>query len=388
TATVSRPLTVAPLPPRAQGTWQGCLTDGTGEVCGLMSAFTVSAAGKVSAKMTTANGAVSFSGASWNARDGDTFTFTNLTKKGESLSVTVDASKAHDTMQMEGTLQMTGGTFAVTGQRNAMAVKTDPDAAAVSAWLAGTGGNYTFAFLPGLDGVLDTGLAENVPSGHGYAGVTVSGKMPSPTAKVAGKLADGTAISGSFPVLNDGGKVFLPLYALPYKTGRLAGSAREGDPGAFEGTAVWRYPGKSPAAKPPQAEDRFGLRLDILGGWYGTWAEVEGHYADPTLHAGNYTVPVGHDAKGNLTLGKGGANTNNATLSVTSATGVFKGKLDVWAEGAAKPASATLEGILTPFAADPLGLGFYLLNDSWKSGDAKPVTYPLKRSFPVEIHGQ
>jgi len=57
-------------------------------------------------------------------------------------------------------------------------------------------------------------------------------------------------------------------------------------------------------------------------------------------------------------------------------------------EGAAKPASANLEGILTPFAADPLGLGFYLLNDSWKSGDAKPVTYPLKRSFPVEIHGQ
>lgn len=148
---------------------------------------------------------------------------------------------------------------------------------------------------------------------------------------------------------------------------------------------MWQYPGKSPAAKPPQTEDRFTLSLGILGGWYGTWADVAGHYANPVFRMGDYAVPVDHDAKGALTLAKGGANTNNATLAVTPATGIFKGKADVWAEGASKPQSVSFEGILTPFDADILGMGFYLFSDTWTSGDAKPVDYPVKRSFPVVI---
>jgi len=32
----------------------------------------------------------------------------------------------------------------------------------------------------------------------------------------------------------------------------------------------------------------------------------------------------------------------------------------VWEGGAAKPASVSYEGILTPFVSDYLGLGFYL----------------------------
>jgi hypothetical protein len=388
---VQQPLSVALLNPRAQGTWQGYLADagGPSEVRGLLRAFTVSAAGKVSAKMATANGTVNFSGASWSAREGDVFTFTGMTKKGESLSVTVDTSKGPDTMQMQGTLRTAGeGTLAVTGQRNAMAVKTDPDSAAVAAWIGG-GGYYTFAFLPDLGGGIDVGLVGNVPMGYGYAGVTVSGKTPSPTAKVAGKLADGTALSGSFPVLNYGGSAYLPLFATPYKTGLFAGAAGEGGAGtsAFEGSAMWRYPGKSPMAKPPQTDDRFTLRLDILGGWYGTWAGVAEHYTNTTFRMGDYTVPVGHNAKGNLTIEEGGANTNNATLTVTSATGVFKGKSDVRTEGAAKPTSANHEGILTPFAADFLGLGFYLLYDTWEPTGGKPMTYPLKQSFPIMIEG-
>ena len=387
-AAVSQPLTVAPLNPRALGTWQGYLTDGAGGVGGLLNAFTVSAAGKVSAKVATTNGAVSFSGASWGARVGEVFTFTNATKKGESLSLTVDASRGWDEMQLDGTLQTASGAFAVTGQRNTAAVKTDPDTAATAVWLDVQGGYYTLAFQCAPDGIIDIGLAGNSPSGYGYAGVTVGGKTPAPTAKVVGKLADGTALTGSFPVLNSGGGILLPLYAAPYKTGLFAGSIDGDGAGALGGTAVWSYPGKSPAAKPPQTEDRFTLRLGVLGGWYGTWAGIEGHYTNQLLRLGEYVVPVDRDAKGSLTIGKGGANTNSATLTVTPATGVFKGKSDVWPAAAVKPISVSYEGILTPFGEDGcLGLGFYLLNGAWTSGDVKPVSYPIKRSLPVMIEG-
>jgi hypothetical protein len=85
-----------------------------------------------------------------------------------------------------------------------------------------------------------------------------------------------------------------------------------------------------------------------------------------------------------------------ATLTVTKATGLFAGRFNLYYEyrdqkGALqlKTVPVSHEGALTPVrvvpAFEPSGRGFYLVPDTWKSSDAKPVAYPLKRSYGIEL---
>ena len=77
-------------------------------------------------------------------------------------------------------------------------------------------------------------------------------------------------------------------------------------------------------------------------------------------------------------------------------TGLFSGTFNLYYEyfdqkGALqlKTVSVSHGGALTPVRAEPevepSGSGFYLVPNTWKSLDAKPVAYPLKRSYGVEI---
>ncbi len=444
-------MTVAPLAAGAQGTFTGfALEDGDAgdTVRGLLTA-TVTPLGAVSAKVSAQAGAVSFTGKSWDSASGGVFRATLRTAKGETLALTQDPAVPWATAGLGGTL--VGGvlgseTLQIQGQRNAAFVKTAADYAAATNALVRYKGYYTVALPP--EGELEyPGAAGNVPQGNGWLALTVK---DGGAVALAGKLADGTPLSGASTLLllNAGTPdeaayvpFLFPLYGA--KGGFsgmfeiLPGSSAAGNVAVCpeEFLLGWRYPGKTPASVPPQTEDRFALALGASGGYYNTLADLRAHYSNAwfaaqwpnvfnTYGSGAYTVTVGvveaalpeeslrFDAKtGAVSLPVGKApvysaaasnyvyavtNPAVATLTVTKATGLFAGKFNLYFEyrdqkGALqlKTAPVSHEGALTPVRAEPEimppGLGFYLVPDTWKTPGAKPVAYPLKRSYGVEI---
>ena len=452
-ATVAFAITVSPLDARAQGTFTGVASeDRTGDnvARGLLNA-TVTAQGAFSAKAAVQSGAVSFTGKSWDSASNGVFRATLKTAKGETLSLAQDAASAWNAVGLTGAL--TGGTFSnaalsVSGQRNPMSAKTSADYAAGTNALARYRGYYTVALPP--DDVLETpGAAGNVPLGSGYLALTVK---DGGAVALAGKLADGTALSGSSTLIvgtDDaaGEAAYVPFLFPLYSAKGVFTGVLEILPGG-ESTAAnaalpsgnfiqaWSYPGKAPAAKPAQAEDRFALSLGMSGGWYNSLADLRAHYSSAVFSAagagvsnvyasGAYTAAVGvvdaalpevplavNPATGLLSLSAGKApvydtaagayvyaptNPAVATFKLTKATGIFSGAFNLYYEyrdqaGALKlkTVSVAHEGALTPVRAEPdaepAGQGFYLVPDTWKSSDAKPVAYPLKRSYGVEIY--
>ena len=445
-------LTVEALPARAQGTFTGVASRGGGKgddvVKGLLSA-TVSVQGLFSAKVTAQSGTVSFTGTSWDSASNGVFQATLKTTKGETLTLAQDTSAAWNLVGLTGAL--TGGTFTagseVQGQRNPSVAKTASDYAASTNALARFKGYYTVALPP--DGVLETpGAAGNVPLGSGWLALTVK---DGGAVALAGKLADGTVLSGASTLIviagGDAGEAayvpfLFPLYsAKGVFSGVLeilqAASAPTGNVVLADGGFIqsWAYPGKAPTAIPAQTEDRFTLSLGTSGGWYNTLADLRAHYSNAvfaadaasvsnTYTSGAYTTTVGivaselpeqalrFDAKtGAVSLSAGKApvydkvasnyvyavtNPAVATMTATKATGLFSGTFNLYYEyrdqkGALqlKTVSVSHEGALTPTRAEPdrepAGQGFYLVPETWKSPDAKPVAYPLKRSYGVEI---
>jgi len=446
-------LTVSPLSARAQGTFTGAASDGgTGDndsvVKGLLNA-TVTAQGAFTAKVTAQSGTVSFTGTSWDSASNGVFLATLKTAKGETLTLAQDALKARNVVGLTGAL--TGGTFTsgleILGQRNPAATKTASDYAAGTNALARFKGYYTVALPPEAE-LESPGAAGNVPLGSGWLALTVK---DGGAVALAGKLADGTALSGASTLVviaeaEAGEAAYVPfLFPLYGAKGVFSGvleilqaaSAPTGNVALADDSFIqaWAYPGKAPAASPAQTEDRFTLSLGMSGGWYNTLADLRAYYSNAwfsaaaasvsnTYASGAYTTVVGFvaselpeealrfDAKtGAVSLPAGKApvyddvtsnyvytatNSAVATLTVVKTTGLFSGTFNLYYEyfdqkGALqlKTVSVSPGGALTPVRAEPevepSGSGFYLVPNTWKSLDAKPVAYPLKRSYGVEI---
>ena len=336
----------------------------------------------------------------------------------------------------------------VAGQRNALLVKTAPDFAAATNALARYKGYYTVA-LPVSALSEAPGAAQNVPQGSGYltltvkdgGGVSLSGKLADGTA-VNGSttlliLDSDTEDEQAFVPL------FFPLYAA---RGAFAGLLQI-DPKADENSPAdnaavpavlfmqsWRYPGKSPTANPVQTEDRFALELDLVGGYYSPLTDLRAYYSNAVFSAdmpdvsysyinGPYTTTVDavqaalpevpltfNPATGAVSLPAGKAPVYNtaggayvyaptnpamARLAATRSTGLFSGTFNLYYEysdrnGALrlKTVPVSLAGVLTPVSEDTgtaSGQGFYLVPDTWKSPSPTPVSYPLKRSYAVDI---
>jgi len=443
---------VTPLAEPAQGTFGGLVLEesqGAEFVRGVFS-LTVSPLGKSSAKVTTQSGATSFTGASWSSQNDGVFRLTLRANKGETLDVSLLTGAAWSTVSLQGTL--TGGVFGATalqvqGQRNAFLAKGAPGYAASTNLLARYKGYYTAA-LPALGEVDEPGAAENRPSGSGYLTLTVK---DGGAVLLAGKLADGTALSGSTTLIALGAgtgsesasvPVFFPLYSA---RGVFAG-LMELEPSASASPTdnvlvpaddflqSWRYPGKAPTANPAQTEDRFSLALGMSGGYYSPVADLLAYYSDAWFTAqapgvqhvyssGAYTATVDavdaalpevqlalNPVNGAISLPAGRlpvydrvaeeyvyapTNPAAATLAVTKATGVFTGKFNIYYEYYDQTQALKLKtvpvshaGVLTQIRDDdamPPGLGFYLVPDTWKSPEARPVVYPIKRSYGVEI---
>jgi hypothetical protein len=335
----------------------------------------------------------------------------------------------------------------VTGQRNVLLVKTAPDFAAATNALARYKGYYTVT-LPVLGSSDVPGEAQNVPQGSGYltltvkdgGGVSLSGKLADGTA------VNGATTLLILDSDTENEQAFVPLFFPLYAARGACAGLLKIDPGAdaspADNTAVpaelfmqsWRYPGKSPTANPPQTEDRFALELDIAGGYYSPLTDLRTYYSNAVFSAGmpdvSYTYITGpytttvdavqaafpevplafNPTTGAVSLPAGKAPVYNsmgeaydyaptnpamASLAATRATGLFAGTFNLYYEysdlnGALKLKTLQVShaGVLTPVTADAgtaSGQGFYLVPDTWKSPAPMPVSYPLKRSYAVDI---
>ena len=71
--------------------------------------MTATDASKLTAKVITADGTYSFSGTCWDAVEGDIYSVTLATKKGDALALELDSSAGWDANQLTGTFAATAG---------------------------------------------------------------------------------------------------------------------------------------------------------------------------------------------------------------------------------------------------------------------------------------
>ena len=284
-------------------------------------------------------------------------------------------------------------------------------------------GYYT-ATLPGND-----------KYGSGYLALTAdkAGKV-----KTAGKLADGTAVSlAGTLVVDDVGRVFAVLYTSPadYKGGSFYALAEFAQPvgGVYKtlrlrdgGPALWQ-------SLNPQATETYGdgfsRRPELVGGWYSQTENLYTYYAGKKLTAGTDaealtpeltvgTVPYGSvcwdpsgvvltpvlksgimtgltapaagkptDPENDGTWSYSATNTVGLKVSLTRASGIFKGSFLAWFDYPEKKhvsKSLSFEGALTPERVDKTdgieGRGFFL----WPDKSLSPA-YSFKWSYDFLI---
>ena len=273
------------------------------------------------------------------------------------------------------------------------------------------------------------GAMSGNPLGSGYVTMTLDAKGK---AKLAGKLADGTAYSGSATAAlagdSENPSVCVPLFAQK-GTWVFGGwlSVKVGDDGVpvvETDTLVWAN--DNPAST-RDGEDGFALDLYPVGGWYDTVSNLQRSYLESDL---SVELPEGDDALDEimeaLALGEGyafkaqpsgqtvdlvgntlsvekqslakdaktklvdwdsSANAANVKLTFKRATGIVSGTFDLWYEGLnAKGATEQKavsglkhEGVLVLSRGDDgafldeevLSSGFFLAPQNIKYIDAK-----------------
>ena len=388
-------ITVTALPVWAQGTFNGYVKGG-----GLAS-MTVSTAGTISGKIAMSGTNYSFSAKSYAAGGDPTngVSVTTSAKAGRTSLPLVVVMKPATSPQTLGTGTGTFGGLPVVLYRN---VWKDSGLALVADKYDG----YYTVTLPGNSGY-----------GSGYLMFTLDkvGKV-----KTAGKLSDGTSVSQSGTLLLDAtGRVFTVVYAAPtaYKGGCVFGLAEFVNP--VKGSvylnpldnAPFLWVSRNPQATSDYSKGGFNRQLGITGGWYSKTENLYGYYRDEKLEIGTAAgVPVPMITAGTLrepsdwwnpdgialtvVTNKAGVmtgiiapkagvpvknangsydyttaqNTLGLKLSLTLATGVFKGSYKAWFDYSDKHTSKSIifEGALTPVRKnmdEVVGRGFFLWAD-------------------------
>jgi hypothetical protein len=420
-------LTVTPLPAWAQGAFSGAAgTDAHGSGSASLS---VTALGAVSGKLTLRGTNLSFSAKSYASRTNEAFVVAVTAAVGKvsmPLSLTVYRPEITDPAgRAPVTLSRADGVIGADSEvalwRN---VWKDVGMAAV---LTNTWAGYYTAVLPG-----------GSEFGSGYLAFTVD-KLGG--VKTVGKLADGTAVSLSGTlVLDEAGRAFAVLYAAPaaYRGGGLFGLAEFFKAGAAARVVVrpldggpFAWESLDPAATQVYGQG-FGRELDLSGGWYDTVGNLYRYYAGLTLSVGTEGAPAPEllvgtnrhasawwDPEGialsvvtnrlgvmtGLSAPKAGTpvkkgleydyesatNAVGLTVSLTQASGVFKGSFKAWFDYAAThtPRTINYEGVLTPEREDAedgvAGRGFFLWADKsqYPGPQGKPVPYSFNWSYDL-----
>ena len=305
------------------------------------------------------------------------------------------------------------------------------DKTALAAWQS-TAAKYAGYYTVSL---VAPGAMAGEPCGSGYMTLTLDAKGK---AKVAGKLADGTAYTSSataaFVGAADSPSIRVPLYA--YKgTGVFGGwlSIRANDAGDVvaeidspDTDIVWKNDDPNATR---EGEEGFALDLQPVGGWYDTVSNLQRFYLESDLSVdipdrenaledimealdlgGDYLFvaqPSGQavdlvgntlsvvkqtlakDASKKLTDWDASVNASNVKLTFKRATGIVSGTFDLWYEGTnAKGAveqksikGLKHEGVVTLLRGDDgvlepdvLSAGFFVAPQKIKYIDARGAT--------------
>ena len=249
------------------------------------------------------------------------------------------------------------------------------------------------ATIAGFEGVYAVSMEDG-----GYLSLTV-GKNGD--VKASGKLADGTKVSATSPLMyDDEAGWFVMLYAAPsvYKGGSFA--AAVGFAAAVAGRPPYRL---APVlftpqwtSRNPQATGEYGAgfsrEVDFTGAFYDKAKKLSDHYnalrfsaEQPTLDGvepqNGGDVEITFDAKGKPVIDKA----SGLTLSFAQATGIFKGGYTFVFDAKTKK-KVSFEGILVP-GADSMR-GFYLWDASSSYDDpktGKQKAYKFKSSYGVSL---
>ena len=404
-------ITVEALPAWAQGTFNGYVEGGS-------ATMTVTAAGKVTGKISIDGMIYTFSVASYatGGSGNEGFEIETTAKAGKvvELPLTLLLKQAIIPQALGVAAGALGDGLKITLYRNVW--KTE------GVTLAPFIGYFT-ATLPG-----------DAEYGSGYLTFTVdkAGKV-----KTAGKLADGTAVSLSGTLIMDAtGGVFTVVYVAPttYKGGCLFGLAEIVQPDVGE---VYLRPRNGEAFvwknASPQATGAYGEGFErttgLAGGWYSKTGDLGAYYAGRDLTVGtdtNAALPeltvgtVRYDsvcwnpsgivltptfksgAMAGLSAPAAGkptdadkdgewdysaANSVGLKIGLTRATGIFKGSFLAWFDYPDKKhvsKSLAFEGALTPVREDMedgvAGRGYFL----WADKSLTPV-YTFSWSYDFEI---
>ena len=114
-------ISVAALPDNVVGVFNGFVKTEDGEENLGTFQLTTTDAGKLTAKVTTAAGSYSFSGTCWDKVEGDIYSATLATKKGETLTLSLDSAAGWDKSQLTGTFAAAAGQspYPVIARKNA-----------------------------------------------------------------------------------------------------------------------------------------------------------------------------------------------------------------------------------------------------------------------------
>jgi len=380
--------------------------------------------GRLTAKVRSLGGQLKFSSPEWDSTSEHVCAAVLTARGGERLTLAVIDGK-----KMDGQLEFAspGGTpLVVVGSRNRFLDREDAEAQGL---LADFRGYYTASLTQKT--VVWEGAAHAAPRGIGYLTVTI-GKRGS--AKIAGRLADGTSVSQASQLIYiEGAPVmyvpfFVPLYR---KTGWIGGLLT-----IESGSGVLAAPIKVCWDKPGKGPDGFQMVLEVCGGYYSSllgcccgYGIMRSPLAAAYLFYGEapsgmlYHTPGGGTAEyvddailhgiGVETFGRRmvmdagvkpvrnadrtytypPGNSALAKLKFNASTGIFRGTFNLYSDYASelgKPCHKTVAvsyaGVLTPvrdvsFAGLPEGMGAYLVPDN----DPAVAVYRLKRSFPCAL---
>ena len=406
--------TVAPLPREVTGTFNGAgqfAASALDTTMGLAS-LTVSAAGKISGKLTSPQKVYTFSATGFDAAPDGQFVVTNaqftanakkeapvplnlMVSVEDGLGGAVVWSVAGYEIDDDGEEEPVdeGGTVEpreqVTSQKWLPAIEANlyrdgwsdsPLAPAREAALrlalnynsgalsSAPGGYYTAALSPSRNQGTAAGQ-----EGSGFLTMTLDKKGK---VKVAGRLADGTSVSLSSALLLSDTAFGLNLFSAPktYSGGYLlveTGFARDSQTGTIlvDGDALWEN--RNPKATGVQGEG-FRLRLEVLGGWYSKKTSLVQMYPAAADGWNAEAQGVEIDLKANkrgtgfdASPCKSEDNPACLKLSVKMKTGLFKGTLIEAASGK----KVKLLGVLTPALTQVYGYeqngfsgkGFFLI---------------------------
>ncbi len=396
-------LTTEVLPTWATGTFTGsvkCKMENVKleEVESFGSAtMTVAANGKVSGKITIGGTNWTFSAASYAAvrRAGVIAPYQNGGEECFIVEAEAKAGKATMPVVLEVAACDGGGTGGALGDRalpNAVAEGTFGEGDVKmwrNMWKDKSMAAEAKTVLAGFEGVYTVAVEDG-----GYLSLTV-GKDGN--VKASGKLADGTGVSATSPLLYDEDMGwFAMLYAAPsaYKGGSFAAAAGfDGHAGRVtlpSGPAQW-------TSRNPQATGEYGegfaREVDLIGAYYNKTKSLNDYYdalkfsADlPTLNGvepqNGGEVEIAIDAKGKPVIDK----SSGLTLSFTQATGIFKGGYTFVFDAKTKK-KVSFEGIFVQ-GEEPRMDGFYLWDEAGVYEDPKTgkmKTYKYKQSYPVNL---